>query len=110
MATWVVAPGQALEGNAASFTALVTRLGCNSGVTGEVDPPRIEETDDVVTITFTVTPGPPEAADCPSNDAVPYEVELGSPLRGRLLVDGACETTEASTTTGCDPDGTRSPG
>ncbi|MEJ5868015.1 hypothetical protein WDV85_09720 [Pseudokineococcus sp. 5B2Z-1] len=109
MATWDVAPGQALESGSASFTALVARLGCNSGVTGEVNPPHIEETDDVVTITFTVSPGPPEAADCPSHDAVPYEVELSSPLEGRLLVDGACETTEARTTTDCDPDGTRSP-
>lgn len=93
---------------ATSFTAEVTRLECNSGVTGEVNDPRVEESEQTVTITFTVSPSKAGGADCQSNDAVPYEVQLSNPLRGRTLVDGACASTEAGETTFCAPDGTRS--
>ena len=108
VATWQPAPGQALEDDTASFTALVTRLDCNSGVTGKVNDPRIEESDATITITFTVRPSKAGAGDCQGNDAVPHEVQLSSPLGGRTLVDGACASAEAGETAECTPDGTRS--
>ena len=92
--------------DATSFTAEVTRLDCNSGVTGQVNDPRVEESEE--TITITVSPSKAGAADCQGNDAVAHEVRLSAPLGGRTLVDGACASTEAGETTFCAPDGTRS--
>lgn len=108
VATWQPAPGQALEDDMASFTAEVTRLDCNSGVTGEVNDPRVEESEETIIITFTVSPSKAGAADCQGNDAVAYEVQLSAPLGGRALVDGACASTEAGDSTACTPEGTRS--
>ena len=108
VATWQPAPGQQVADDATSFTAEVTRLDCNSGVTGEVNDPRVEESEETITITFTVSPSKAGAADCQGNDAVAYEVRLSAPLGRRTLVDGACASTEAGETTFCAPDGTRS--
>jgi len=58
-ATWDLAPNQTLDADTTSFTALVTRLGCNSGVTGDVNDPDIELTDAEVVLTFTVSPANP---------------------------------------------------
>lgn len=87
-ATWDPAPDQTLDANTTTFTALVERLGCNSGVTGEGDDPAIEVTDDQVVVTFTVSPGEPSSATCPSNAQVAAEVELPEALGDRDLVDG----------------------
>lgn len=86
-ATWTLAPGQTIEAETRTFTVLVTRSGCNGGVTGAVNDPTIEMTDDTVALTFTVRTRPPGAATCPGNDAVPYEVELPQPLGDRSLKD-----------------------
>jgi hypothetical protein len=106
-ATWDVAPGQVLDVDTTTFTALVTRLGCNSGVTGDANEPTIEVTDAQVVITFTVSPGEPSSATCPGNDPVSYEVELPEALRSRELIDGACESSEAKGTEPCHPDNMR---
>ena len=98
----------ALDDATTSFTALVTRLGCNSGKTGEVNEPRVDEGEDEVTITFSVSPVEGDA-DCQGNDAVPYEVQLSEPLGGRTLLDGACTSAEAGDTAPCLRDTTRSP-
>lgn len=106
-AVWVLAPDQALDADASGFTAGVTRLGCNSGVTGTVNDPDIQVTEDEVVVTFTVSPGPPAAADCPGNDEVAYDVELPAPLGDRSLIDGACLGEEAGDTVFCEPSGVR---
>lgn len=105
-AVWVVAPGQDLDAETEEFTALVNRLGCNSGVTGEVRPPGIHLADDHVAITFTVGPADPLGGDCQGTDQVPYEVTLPEPLGDRRLIDGQCAS-EASGTSFCEPDGVR---
>ncbi len=87
-ATWELAPGQQLTESSTTFVALVTRTGCNGGVTGDVEEPEISYDDSEIVVTFTVTPGPPDSATCPSNKAVPYEVELDEAIDGRSLVDG----------------------
>lgn len=88
-ATWELAPDQALTADSTSFTALVTRTGCNGGVTGEANAPDVELTNEQLIITFTVSPGePPLGADCPGNDTVSYEVELPESVGDRSLVDG----------------------
>src|SRR5262245_26414387 len=40
-AVWQLAPRQDLTGSATRFTALVTRIACNNGVTGEVFAPGV---------------------------------------------------------------------
>jgi hypothetical protein len=105
-AVWVLKPGQGLTSASQSFTALVTRLDCNGGVTGEVLEPTVEIGDTEIVVAFTV-----EAAlggDCPSNDQVPFVVDIGQPIGDRRLIDGACrEAGEAASTSFCDGGGVR---
>ncbi len=103
-AVWVLAPDQDLTAETTRVTVLVMRLGCNSGVTGEVQEPDIDLRDDEVALTFSVRPGPPDSATCPGNDPVRYDVVLPEPLGQRDLVDGRCaEGQEAAGTTFCVP-------
>jgi heat shock protein HslJ len=107
-AVWTVAPDQDLNAEASEITVLVTRLGCNSGVTGGVAEPDVRLEDDRVVLTFTVRPGEPSAADCPGNNQVPYAVDLREPIGNRQLVDGQClPEGEAAGTSFCQPDGVR---
>lgn len=84
-----------------SVRALVQRLGCANGETGEVLPPEVEEGGDEVVVTFQVEKLPLGDYSCPSNTPVPYTVELAAPLAGRNLVDGACLAGEATRTSHC---------
>jgi len=107
VATWKLAGDQAITASATTLSVLVTRLGCNSGVTGDVNEPDVELTDEAVVLTFTVSPGEEGDADCQGNPPVRYEVELPEPLGDRALVDGQCASEEASSTAPCRPDGVR---
>jgi hypothetical protein len=89
-ATWMLRPGQLPQQSSTGFTALVTRLGCNGGVTGQVLAPEIQLSTSEVVVTFEVAPKQTGSATCPGNDEVAYEVDLGEQLRGRALVDGQC--------------------
>lgn len=103
-AVWDVDPEALPTADSSSFTALVTRLGCNGGMTGMVLRPgvRVEETR--IVITFAVE-SDPDGGTCPSNDWVPYEVDLGEPIGSRALVDGSClDGAEAATTSLCADD------
>lgn len=106
-ATWDLAPDQEIDGRTTVVTVLVTRLDCNSGVTGKVNKPTIELTEGELVVTFNVSPGQPDAATCEGNDQVPYDLELPEPLGDRRLVDGGCDAPEASGTEPCQPDGVR---
>jgi hypothetical protein len=103
----VVGPDQTLDAQTSTFTADVTRLGCNDGVTGTVNDPNIDVTDDEVVVTFTVSPGPPDIAGCPGNEEAPYQVQLPEPLGDRSMTDGACVDGEARDTSFCLPSGVR---
>lgn len=106
-AVWTVRPGHQVGPETTTISVVVTRLGCNNGVTGQVQEPGVKVEDDEVRITFTVKPDQREAS-CPGNDQVPYEVVLPGPLGDRRLIDGQCEPdSEASGTTFCRPDGVR---
>lgn len=106
-ATWTVRTGHQVGPDTTSFTAMVSRLGCNNGVTGEVHKPEVSVEDEEVVVTFSVDPIETDAS-CPDNDEVPYEVVLPEPLGERSLVDGQCESdTDASRTPFCEPDGVR---
>lgn len=85
-----------------SFTALVTRLGCSGDQTGEVLEPQVTTEDDRIVVTFAVAPLPEGAYPCPGNDLVPYTVQLDDPIGSRELVDGACLSGEAASTSFCE--------
>jgi hypothetical protein len=107
-AVWDLKPDQSLERSSTTFTALVSRLGCNSGVTGQVLAPEIRMSESDVVVIFTVAPKQPGPAACPGNDEVSYEVDLGEPLQGRVIVDGQClPGREAATTAFCASGPTR---
>ena len=98
---WTVEPSQRLDPSSTGFTALVSRLACNSGVTGEVYAPKVQVGEDEIIVTFSVAPTE-GAQSCPSNDLVPHRVDLGEPLGDRSLVDGQCRPgAKASTTSFC---------
>lgn len=59
---------------------MVSRIACNSGVTGEVLAPDVQIRDSDVVVTFTVQP----------ENAGPYEVRLNEPIGNRPLIDGQC--------------------
>lgn len=65
-------------------------------VDAEVDPGE-----DQVVIESTVEPLE-DRADCPGNEIVPTEVDLGESIGDRDLVDGVCEYERAVKTTMCD--------
>lgn len=107
-AVWGLAPDQRVDAETTRLSVLVSRVGCNSGVTGEVQEPDVRMDADDVEITFLVRPGEPSAADCQGNVEVPYEVVLPEPLGDRRLVDGQCASGgDAGGTLWCDPDGVR---
>jgi hypothetical protein len=100
-AVWSIDPGAPPLATASSFTALVSRLGCNSGTTGEVLRPGVVVTETEVVVRFTVSPIGNGPNLCPANDYVPYEVEVGQPIGDRSLVDGACEVDPEAAGTAC---------
>lgn len=103
-AIWFIDPSESPSTDRSTFRAQVSRLGCNSGVTGEVLRPGVVITVDEVIITFNVAHDP-DGGDCPSNDLVSYEVDLGEPVGQRVLVDGACAPgAAAETTSHCSED------
>lgn len=107
-ATWTIAPNQEVDAETSKFTVLVTRLGCNGGVTGEVQQPDVRHDDEEVVLTFAVKPDEPSSATCQGNDQVPYDVTLEEPLGDRKLVDGQCASNaEARDTSFCQPEDVR---
>jgi hypothetical protein len=97
-AIWVLGPHPSLR-ESSSFTARVTRLDCNSGITGHVLEPEIHLTDSKAIVTFSVAESARRAATCQANNLVPYEVNLGEPLGHRALIDGHCLPDGAAATT-----------
>jgi hypothetical protein len=106
-AVWAIAPEEAARARAGAttFTVQVSRLGCNSGVTGEVVGEGTHTGPDEVVLDVRVEHDA-DGGDCPSNAPVPYEVTLSEPLDGRPLVDGACRAAAARTSF-CEDDGIR---
>lgn len=100
-AVWEIDPARAPRGDTRVIAAMVSRLGCASGETGEVYAPSVVEKDDEVVVTFTVAPLRDGVALCPANKPVPYSITLERPLGDRALLDGACERKDAMTTSWC---------
>lgn len=106
-AVWKIDPAAPPNPDSSTFTALVTRLGCNSGDTGPILDPVINATDGYVSVTFTVESNS-GGGRCPTNDFVPVTVDIGAPLGWRTISDGACVPgQEAATTSECLDSGIR---
>jgi hypothetical protein len=101
-ATWELLHSAQVDGDAHALEIGVTRLGCASGVTGEVLAPWVVYEKDRIVITVDAAPRGDEPADCQGNDAVPVSVQLDEPIGARELVDGACLEGEAVGTVFCD--------
>jgi len=84
---------------------LVTRVECNSGVTGQVEEPKIEVKNDRMIVTFVVTPGRAGSADCQGNSEVAFHLTLPEPLGDRALADGQCLSNEEVARTAFCADG-----
>ncbi|WP_148307878.1 hypothetical protein [Actinoplanes friuliensis] len=93
-AAWYLAPGQNLQSSSRTFTALVSRVDCNNGITGEVLTPEVRSTGAKVIVAFTVAAKQAEYGLCQGNNKVPYQVDLGEPWDDRTLVDGLCLTAD----------------
>jgi hypothetical protein len=89
-AVWVTDPAAPPAASASSFTALVTRLGCSGGATGRILRPAVVVTDAEVVVTFTAEALGGGFHRCPSNEWVPYRVDVDQPIGDRALVEGHC--------------------
>lgn len=102
-ATWVLLGEQDITAETETFEIGVTRLGCASGVTGEVLTPQVTYEPERIIVQVDVEPFTEDEAECPGNDTVPVTVELDEPVGERDLVDGGClEGEEAAGTTPCE--------
>ncbi len=107
-AVWELQSDQRLTTSSTGFTAIVSRLACNSGVTGDVVAPDVEFGESEIVVTFQVEPEDPDAADCQGNEWVPYDVTLTEPIGDRALIDGQClPGGAAEQTVFCDPEHSR---
>jgi hypothetical protein len=97
-AVWFVGAHDRPSAASTSFTAYVTRVGCNDGVTGTVLPPTIDERETQLVVTFAVEPSPPGNHTCPSNNRVPIVVKFGEAIANRQIIDGACDSSRNTPT------------
>jgi hypothetical protein len=91
-AVWVTDPELPPSASASSFTALVTRLGCSSGETGRILRPGVVVTDTEIIVRFSAEALGDGYYECPSNDYVPYRVEIAEPIGERSIIDGECRS------------------
>lgn len=101
-ATWVVDPDDPPTSEDQVISVLVTRVRCTDGAAGPLLEPELSAFEEGVTIMFTSAPG---TDDCPADEPVRREVDLGAPLGDRFLTDGICGGQEEGLIPACD-DGT----
>lgn len=100
-ATWELRDPGTVTAESQSLDVGVQRLGCSSGVTGEVLEPQVSYQSDRIVVQVDVVPFR-GAANCPGNDSVPVTVVLDEPVGDRDLVDGACLSGDAVSTALCE--------
>lgn len=102
-AVWTLPRASRPDPTTTSLEVDVSRLGCNSGVTGRVLAPVVDYRATEVIVTFEVE-ADSDGGRCQGNDAVPWRLVLDQPLGDRALVDGACLIDGAATgTSHCQP-------
>jgi hypothetical protein len=100
-AVWDIDPDNPPSSESSTFTALVTGVSCNNGITDEVLRPGVDPGEATIVITFNVALPSSGAAFCPGNPPERYQVDLGEPIGDRRLVDGGCEPTDIASTSFC---------
>ena len=107
VASWDLQRPQRLDSATTELAAVVTRVGCSSGVQGTPQEPKIEYGDTEVTITFRINPRIDDGT-CLGTTGVPVTIELDESLGDRSLTDGECHPgSPAWATTFCENDGVR---
>lgn len=89
-AAWQLYDAESVTPKTTDLTIGVTRLGCNSGVTGKVFEPEISYEQTRILIKPDVEAVRVFAAACPTKDFVRVRVELREPIGRRELVDAGC--------------------
>lgn len=89
-ATWYIDRNDPPTPGTTSFTALVSRVSCSDGRTGQVLAPNVAVEHDRIVVTFEVEALPPGRYTCPGNNDVPYRVDVREPIGSRSIVDGWC--------------------
>lgn len=88
-ASFVVDPSMPPDPDADRISVLATERACAGGeapIGRDVRAVILEENEDAVSVVILVEP---EGGDCPSNPAFGFEVELGSPLGDREILDAS---------------------
>lgn len=106
-ATWELLDPDSVNAESASLRVGVTRLDCSGGETGTLLEPQVSLEADRILIRTDVAALPGGAYDCPGNNVVPLDIELGEAIGDRELVDQACLEGEAVQTTFCPEGGVR---
>lgn len=104
IAVWDIPQEADITAETQSFDIHATRVDCASGETGEIVDVDIESAENEIIIQAYAEPFEEEEADCPANESVIVEVDLGEPIGDRNILDGACEYDDAARTTHCDTD------
>lgn len=109
-AVWELAPDARVTGESSTLPVLVSRVGCSSGVQGEVQAPDVELSATEVVVTFRISPEI-NGGTCEGVPGVAFDLVLGEPLGERSLVDGECRRTGSTArgTSFCLDDGVRYP-
>lgn len=105
-AQWDLADPQAVVAESQELDLLVTRIGCGSGVTGDITVTKVMTSEDEVSIGLTVEPLKGDTHTCQSNEVVPYTIDLDEPLGQRTLIDASCASSKdsASEVASCQQD------
>ncbi len=85
----------------------VVRADCAGGKTGQVTGADVQLGAQQVVVGVFVEELAEGAYSCPSNDTVPYTLELGEALGERELVDGACLDAQYESSPACGNGGLR---
>lgn len=99
LATWTLASDATVSSTSESISVLVTRVGCNGGVTGPVDRVSVDAVGDDLVITIRVqAPASGDRQLCPGNNPTRTRIRLGEAVGDRDLIDGGCRLVDMSTT------------
>ena len=109
VAVWRLDPRSKPAKSSRRVAALVSRLACSGGESGQPETPSIEFDGSRVIVTFRTPPLPPDAFyTCQGNEEVPYRIRLPRSLGKRALFDGQClHGPGAKGTAYCRPSGWR---
>lgn len=108
-ATWRLTSPSAVSAGSSEIDIEVTRLGCASGVTGEVLAPQVTYEEEQIVIRVDVARVGSGAQNCQGNDAVPVTVDLSEPVGDRAIIDGGCALEGVGTTAECAETAVRFP-